>query len=36
MLKQWGKELKKAAKKNPTQLPEVIASIDQQLDDLLN
>ncbi|HHD63975.1 MAG TPA: hypothetical protein ENK96_06350 [Desulfobulbaceae bacterium] len=36
MLQQWGKELKKAAKKNPKQLPEVIASIDQQLDNLLN
>jgi len=36
MLQQWGKELKKAAKKNPRQLPEVIASIDQQLDEILN
>ena len=36
MLQQWGKALKKAAKKNPKQLPEVIASIDQQLDNLLN
>ncbi len=36
MLKKWGKLLKKTAKKSPEQLPEVIASIDRQVSDLLN
>ncbi len=36
MLKQWGDALKKAAKTNPEHLPNVIASIDQELDNLLN
>jgi len=36
MLQQWGKALKKTAKKNPGQLPEIIASIDQELDEILN
>ena len=36
MLKQWGDALKKAAKTNPEHLPNVIASIDKELDNLLN
>ncbi len=36
MLKRWGDALKKAAKTNPEHLPKVIASIDRQLDNLLN
>ena len=36
MLKQWGDALKKAAKTNPEHLPNVIASIDEELDNLLN
>lgn len=36
MLQQWGKELKKIAKKNPEQLSEIIVSIDQELKDILN
>ena len=36
MLKQWGDALKKAAKNDPEHLPKVIASIDRQLDNLLN
>ncbi|MCF6188704.1 MAG: hypothetical protein L3J49_14670, partial [Desulfobulbaceae bacterium] len=31
MLQQWGKTLKKTAKKNPDQLPEIIVSIDQEI-----
>ncbi len=36
MLQQWGKALKKTAKKNPEQLPEVIVSIDQEINSILN
>ena len=36
MLQQWGKALKKTAKKNPKQLPEVIVSIDQEVNNILN
>jgi hypothetical protein len=36
MLKEWGDELKKTARTNPEQLPEVIASIDEQLNSILN
>ena len=36
MLQQWGKALKKTAKKNPEQLPEVIVSIDQEISNILN
>ena len=36
MLQQWGKTLKKTARKNPQQLPGVIASIDQELEQVLN
>ncbi|HEB70099.1 MAG TPA: hypothetical protein ENI88_10855 [Desulfobulbus sp.] len=36
MLQHWGKTLKKIAKKNPAQLPEVIVSIDRELNNLLN
>jgi len=36
MLKHWGDALKKAAKTNPEHLPNIIASIDKELDDLLN
>ena len=36
MLKQWGNTLKKTAKTHPEHLPNVIASIDEELDNLLN
>lgn len=36
MLKEWGGQLKKTAKTNPEQLPEIIASINSQVDDTLN
>lgn len=36
MLQEWGKTLKNIAKKRPEQLPEIIAVIDQELDDILN
>jgi len=36
MLKEWGRMLKKAAKQSPEQLPEVIASIDEQVSEILN
>lgn len=36
MLQEWGKALKKTARKNPEQLYEVIVSIDQELDNILN
>ena len=36
MLQEWGKALKKTAKKNPEQLHEVIVSIDQEIDNILN
>jgi len=36
MLKEWGDELKKTARTNPEHLPEVIASIDEQLNSILN
>ncbi len=36
MLKQWGNTLKKTAKTHPEHLPNVIASIDKELDSLLN
>ena len=36
MLQQWGEVLKKTAKKNPEQLPEVIVSIDQEVNNILN
>ncbi len=36
MLQQWGKALKKTAKKNPEQLPEIIVSIDQEISNILN
>jgi len=36
MLQQWGKALKKTAKKNPEQLSEVIVSIDQEISHILN
>ncbi len=36
MLKEWGDTLKKTARTNPEQLPEVIASIDEQLNSILN
>ena len=36
MLQQWGEALKKTAKKNPEQLPEIIVFIDQEVDDILN
>ena len=36
MLQQWGQALKKAAKKNPEQLPEIIVSIDQEISNILN
>jgi len=36
MLQQWGKALKKTAKKNPKQLPEIIVSIDQEISNILN
>jgi len=36
MLLQWGQELKKVAKKNPQQLPEIIASIDHEVSSILN
>ena len=36
MLQQWGKALKKTAKKNPEQLPEIIVSIDQEINNILN
>ena len=35
-LQQWGEILKKTAKKNPEQLAEVIASIDQEVNNILN
>ena len=36
MLKEWGDALKETARTNPEQLPEVIASIDKQLNNILN
>jgi len=36
MLKEWGEALKKTARTNPEHLPEVIASIDEQLNSILN
>ncbi len=36
MLKEWGDTLKKTARTNPEHLPEVIASIDEQLNSILN
>ncbi len=36
MLRKWGSLLKKTARENPQQLASTIASIDQQLDDLLD
>jgi len=36
MLKEWGHTLKKTARTNPEHLPEVIASIDEQLNSILN
>jgi len=36
MLLQWGSELKKVARKDPRQLPDVIASIDQEVSSILN
>ena len=36
MLMEWGDELKKTARTNPEHLPEVIASIDEQLNSILN
>jgi len=36
MLQQWGKSLKKTARKNPEQLSEIIVSIDQEVDNILN
>lgn len=35
-LKEWGKILKKTAKRAPGQLPEIIASIDQEISNILN
>lgn len=36
MLQEWGKTLKKTARKNPEQLSEVIVSIDQAVNNILN
>ncbi len=36
MLREWGGKLKKVAKNNPEQIPELIASISQELDRILD